>query len=84
MTAVEHLDGGGHGGLELETAPFTSGGWSGGPLFTYIEGGPRVVGICEGTETEFSMWDWFTKDHSVFVGGPLLLDLVGYGWSNWT
>jgi hypothetical protein len=28
----------------------------------------RIAGICSGDEEEFSFWDAFTKEHSVFSG----------------
>ncbi|ACK52588.1 hypothetical protein Msil_3704 [Methylocella silvestris BL2] len=84
FVAVEDIDDD-DGGLELETTPFTSNGWSGGPLFGWPRGvtGPRVAGVCSGREEEFSFWDFFTATHSVFAGGSQMVDLVKWAMANW-
>lgn len=84
FVAVEDVDDD-DGGLELETTPFTSNGWSGGPLFGWPRGvsGPRVAGVCSGREEEFSFWDFFTATHSVFAGGSQMIDLVKWAMANW-
>ena len=82
FAAIDDVDSDGDG-LELETHPFTSDGWSGGPLFFWYNGDPKVVGVAAGTEEEFDFWAAFTKTHSVFSGGPRLLDLVRFGHANW-
>jgi hypothetical protein len=83
---ITDVDSGGNGGLELETAPFTSGGWSGGPLFCYVGSHPfpLIVGTCEGRENEFDLLAGFTNDHSVHVGGSLLLNLIDWAEKNFT
>jgi V8-like Glu-specific endopeptidase len=40
-------------GLEIETLSFTSGGWSGGPLWGWRGDDPRVIGIGSGVEKDF-------------------------------
>ncbi len=71
--------------LELETHPFATYGWSGGPLFKYFRNNPypAVVGICSGEE-----WDWgngiFREFLHVFAGGQFLLDLVAYAERRWS
>jgi V8-like Glu-specific endopeptidase len=70
-------------GKELESYVFSTGGWSGGPMWGWINDQPRVVGVMSGFEEEFSFWDFFTADHSVSAGGGHMVDLVKYGWSNW-
>jgi hypothetical protein len=82
FVAVEDLDSDGDG-LEIETRPFTSNGWSGGPLYFWRNNEPLVVGVCSGREEDVSIWDFFTKTSSVFAGGRRLLDLVAYGEANW-
>lgn len=81
--AIDDVDSDGDG-LELETHPFTSDGWSGGPLFFWRNGAPLVVGVCAGREEEVDLWEFFTKTHSVFSGGPRLLDLIAFGEANWS
>lgn len=82
---IVDVDSGANGGLELESEPFSSPGWSGGPLFAYVGSHPfpLVLGIVEGREEEFSMWDFISKTHTVSTGGQLLLDLVNFGEANW-
>lgn len=75
--SVEDMDGGGDF-FEIETDDFTSGGWSGGPLWGWINEQPRVVGIASGIEKDF-----LDPTRSVFAGGMHLVDLVKYGWANW-
>lgn len=75
--SVEDMDGGGDF-FEIETDDFTSGGWSGGPLWGWIDDQPRVIGIASGTEKDF-----LDPTRSVFAGGLHLVDLVKYGWANW-
>ena len=65
-------------GLEIETHKFALGGWSGGPLWFWINGDPRVVGIESGFEKDF-----LDPERTVFAGGRHLVDLVKYGWANW-
>jgi hypothetical protein len=66
-------------GLELETAAFTDHGRSGGPLWGWLDGGPRIVGVCSGREK-----DLLDPTRSVFAGGGYLLDLIRYGLTNWS
>ena len=73
---VEDIDGSGDY-IEIETDDFTSGGWSGGPLWGWING-PRVIGIASGLD-----WDWPDPERSVFAGGPALVALVKHGWAHW-
>jgi hypothetical protein len=82
FAAIDDVDSDGDG-LELETHPFTSNGWSGGPLFFWHNGSPLVVGVASGREEEFDLWEFFTKTHSVFSGGSRLLDLIAFGEANW-
>lgn len=83
FVAIEDVDHDGDG-LELETIPFTSNGWSGGPLFFWRNGAPLVVGVASGREEDFDLWELFTKTSSVFAGGPRLLDLIAFGEANWS
>lgn len=75
---VEDIDNDGDG-LEIETDMFALGGWSGGPLWRWIDDEPRVVGIESGFEKDiFDPW------RSVFAGGEHMVNLVKHGWANWT
>ena len=81
---IDDVDDEGSDGKELEAYPFASPGWSGGPLWGWVHDQARVVGIMSGEETEFSFWDFFTVDYHVSAGGLRMVDLVKYGWANWT
>lgn len=72
-------------GKELETYQFSTGGWSGGPLWGWIGNEPKVIGIMSGNETDFTLafWEGFSEDHSVSAGGNHMVDLVNYGIANW-
>nr|MDT0663747.1 hypothetical protein [Micromonospora sp. DSM 115978] len=65
-------------GLEIETVAFTSPGWSGGPLWGFVDGDPRAVGILSGREKDF-----LDPTRSVFAGGRRLVDLVKHGCASW-
>ena len=65
-------------GLEIETHKFALGGWSGGPLWGWRGGDPKVVGIESGFEKNF-----LDPTRTVFAGGQHLVNLVKYGWANW-
>jgi hypothetical protein len=57
--------------LEIETVNFASYGWSGGPLWGFIDGKTRVIGIASGLEN-----DDLDPQRSVFAGGKHMVDLV--------
>jgi V8-like Glu-specific endopeptidase len=62
-------------GQEMSSDFVTQKGWSGGPLWAYLGGDPRVVGICSG-EGE-NLWEWLSGDeHGIFAGGPDMVGLV--------
>lgn len=65
-------------GLEIETHKFALGGWSGGPLWGWRGGDPRVIGIESGYEKDF-----LDPTRTVFAGGQHLVNLVKYGWAHW-
>ncbi|MGH1277201.1 trypsin-like serine peptidase [Bacillus cereus] len=65
-------------GLEIETHKFALGGWSGGPLWGWRGGEPKVVGIESGYEK-----DGLDPTRTVFAGGQHLVNLVKFGWANW-
>ncbi len=75
---VEDIDNEGSDGREIETNRFASGGWSGGPLWGFVNGDPRVVGVCSGQEK-----DGFDPRRDVHAGGRHLVDLVKFGFANW-
>lgn len=58
-------------GREIETVDFASSGWSGGPLWGFIDGHARAIGIASGLEA-----DGFDPLRSVFAGGGHMVDLV--------
>lgn len=80
---LDDVDDEGSDGKELESYVYASFGWSGGPLFDIEPDWPRVVGVMSGTETEFSLWDFFTATHSVSAGGTYMGQLVTYGRTFW-
>lgn len=65
-------------GLEIETVLFALHGWSGGPLWGFIDSDPRVIGIESGYEKDF-----LDPTRTVFAGGSHLVDLVRHGWAHW-
>ena len=65
-------------GLEIEVDLHASGGWSGGPLWGWIDGEPRVVGVVSGWEV-----DEYDPPRTVVAGGRLLVELTQHGWTHW-
>lgn len=65
-------------GKELETVEYTSGGWSGGPLWFFAGQSPTVVGVLSGAET-----DGFDPRRDVYAGHTAMIDLVRFGFDNW-
>lgn len=63
-------------------SPFTSPGWSGGPLFGWVNDGFRVVGISRGT-THYDYWIFGSDDDAIFTGGLHMVDLIRFGLANW-
>ncbi|KAK2764260.1 hypothetical protein FQN54_008952 [Arachnomyces sp. PD_36] len=92
MSTVNLTDIEDHGreGKELETNVFASPGWSGGPLWGYIDGEAKIVGVCSGKEKDCSehvpgcveTGNSYTY-HDVSAGGKLMTDLVRYGLAHW-
>ena len=81
--SIIDVDSDSHGGREIEsrTADLTSGN-SGGPIFAWWSGDPRIVGVVSGAEQEY----WFPfsiKWVNVFAGGSGFSNLLSWGRTNW-
>lgn len=50
-----------------------------GPLWGWIDGGPRVIGIESGYEK-----DILDPTRTVFAGGEHMVNLVKFGIANWS
>ncbi|MBD2101658.1 hypothetical protein [Leptolyngbya sp. FACHB-261] len=75
---IQDVDDEGENAKELETRLFGGKGWSGGPLFSDIDGGTLIVGVRSGRETDF-----LTKRRVVHASGRKLVDIVRYAHENW-
>lgn len=78
-----------NGGRELETKADMTPGNSGGPMFGWWSGDPRLVGVVSGEETDwtpgFWPWEWGdTERGNVVAGGSGFTNLMAWGRSNWT
>ena len=80
---LSDVDDEGSNGKELESYVYSSGGWSGGPLFHMLENGAYLGGVLSGREKEVSIWDFFTATHTLSAGGIFMVDLIKYGLANW-
>ncbi|KAF3491928.1 uncharacterized protein GIQ15_01445 [Arthroderma uncinatum] len=87
---LDNVDPHGEIGVELESKVYASPGWSGGPLWGYINGEPTIVGVCSGGERSCSeqpggcfMANESDPYHDVSSGGKLMTELVQYGKSHW-
>ncbi|EZF32379.1 hypothetical protein H109_00834 [Trichophyton interdigitale MR816] len=88
---LDGVDPHGEIGVELESKVFASAGWSGGPMWEYIDGHPTIVGICSGGERSCSeqpggcfMANLSDPYHDVSAGGKLMTELVRYGQRHWS
>jgi hypothetical protein len=66
---------------ELETPWDSMPGWSGGPLFGWINDDPKVLGVVSGNEIDSFP---YTSDHGVFAGGLAMARLVEWARANWS
>lgn len=87
---LNNIDPHGELGVELESDVFATAGWSGGPMWEYIDGQPTIVGVCSGGERDCSEQPGGclgVEDdgsfHDVSAGGRLMTHLVHYGMANW-
>jgi V8-like Glu-specific endopeptidase len=81
-------DGDSNGGLEIETKADMTPGNSGGPMFGWWNGDPRLVGVVSGQEEDWSPgfwpWDWGdTERGNVVAGGSGFTNLMAWGRTNW-
>ncbi len=84
----DDTDGDSHGGLEIETKADLTPGNSGGPMFGWWSGDPRVIGVVSGQEEEwhpgFWPWEWGNLDKTnVIAGGSGFTNMMAWGRSNW-
>lgn len=81
-------DGDSHGGLEIETRGDLTPGNSGGPMFGWWSGDPRLIGVVSGEEEDWSpgFWPWEWADierGNVIAGGSGFTNLMAWGRTNW-
>jgi V8-like Glu-specific endopeptidase len=84
----DDTDGDSNGGLEIETKADLTPGNSGGPMFGWWNGDPRVIGVVSGEEEEWSPgfwpWDWAdTSLTNVIAGGAGFTNLMAWARTNW-
>ena len=76
------------GGLEMETKADLNHGNSGGPMYAWWEGDPRVVGVVVGgkeySSPGFWPWQWGNKRKiNVVAGGSAFCKLIAWARTNW-
>jgi V8-like Glu-specific endopeptidase len=84
----DDTDGDSNGGLEIETKADLTPGNSGGPMFGWWDGDPRLIGVVSGQEEEWSPgfwpWDWAdTELTNVIAGGSGFTNMMAWGRTNW-
>jgi V8-like Glu-specific endopeptidase len=84
----DDTDGDSNGGLEIETKADLTPGNSGGPMFGWWNGDPRLIGVVSGQEEEWSPgfwpWEWGDTDlTNVIAGGAGFTQMMAWGRSNW-
>jgi V8-like Glu-specific endopeptidase len=77
-----------NGGLEIETKADITGGNSGGPMFGWWSGDPRLIGVVSGEEEDWSPgpwpWDWGDVERgNVIAGGSGFTNMMAWGRTNW-
>lgn len=77
-----------NGGMEIETKADLTPGNSGGPMFGWWNGDPRLIGVVSGQEEDWSPgfwpWEWGdTERGNVIAGGSGFTNLMAWGRSNW-
>ncbi|MGH8911287.1 MAG: trypsin-like serine peptidase, partial [Acidimicrobiia bacterium] len=86
--SVFDIDSDSNGGKELETKADLTPGNSGGPMFAWWSGDPRLVGVVSGQEEDWSpgFWPWEWGDlekGNVVAGGAGFTNLMAWGRTNW-
>jgi V8-like Glu-specific endopeptidase len=76
---VDSDDGGGEE-LESDTADISPGD-SGGPMFGWWGGDPRLIGVVSGEEEITFPWTW--DQDNIMAGGSGFTSLIGWGRTNW-
>jgi V8-like Glu-specific endopeptidase len=80
--SIFDVDGDSNGGSELETRADATPGNSGGPLFGWWSGDPRVIGVVSGEETDW-IFPFGSEMGNVIAGGSGFTNLVAWGRTNW-
>ncbi|GAA0512716.1 hypothetical protein Ade02nite_88100 [Paractinoplanes deccanensis] len=80
--SIFDVDGDSNGGSELETRADVTGGNSGGPLFGWWNGDPRVIGVVSGEETDW-IFPASSEAGNVVAGGSGFTNLCAWGRTNW-
>jgi hypothetical protein len=86
--SVFDIDSDSSGGRELETKADMTPGNSGGPMFGWWSGDPRLVGVVSGQEEDWSPgawpWEWADVEKgNVVAGGSGFTNLMAWGRTNW-
>lgn len=81
-------DGDSNGGLEIETRGDLTPGNSGGPMFGWWSGDPRLIGVVSGQEEDWTPgywpWEWAdTTRGNVIAGGSGFTGMMAWGRTNW-
>jgi hypothetical protein len=81
-------DGDSNGGLEIESRSDLTPGNSGGPMFGWWNGDPRLIGVVSGEEEDWSPgfwpWDWADVEKgNVVAGGSGFTSMMAWGRTNW-
>lgn len=71
-----------HGGRELETRADMTPGNSGGRMFGWWSGDPRIIGVVSGQEEDW-VFPWSFERGNVVAGGSGFTNLVKWARTNW-
>jgi V8-like Glu-specific endopeptidase len=75
-------DGDSNGGLEIETRADLTPGNSGGPMFGWWSGDPRLIGVVSGQEEDY-IFPFSSERGNVIAGGSGFTNLMAWGRTNW-
>ena len=75
-------DGDSNGGTEIETRADLTPGNSGGPMFGWWSGDPRLIGVVSGQEEDY-IFPFSSERGNVIAGGSGFTSLMAWGRTNW-
>jgi V8-like Glu-specific endopeptidase len=80
--SIFDVDSDSNGGSELESRADATPGNSGGPLYGWWSGQPKIIGVVSGEETDW-VFPLSSEMGTVCAGGSGFTNLIAWGRTNW-